>query len=403
MKQIITVVLFNLCSILMNQVIAQTNIEERIPIKIVGNQILVSATVGGEEGSFVLDTRGRLALTESAARKRVINAGPGQLQYQRHGIETLGFAVVQGFLVGESIFARDVRALIIKDQPLLSELKAEGFLGIGSFINHILTIDKKSSSLILSNYYKPDFIKLANRGDFKVDGGNKFILSVVLDGKEIEAQLDLDQVELFKIGQRDKSRFEGFAKKENVSLQIGHSALSVNGVLYSDKEEYSLVGRSILDSGVMAFDVAKGKYYFQSYDENYKVVAVKTAQQTEFQISPGKVNPVTQKYFLEHIYDYRLSNKWKLKGDKPVVIDFWASWCGPCLKMMPVMEELAAKYKDQVLFYKVNIDKEGELKRIFQADAIPLLIFGPNVGTETRDIGADTKEKIEERIMSLLK
>ena len=49
------------------------------------------------------------------------------------------------------------------------------------------------------------------------------------------------------------------------------------------------------------------------------------------------------------------------KGDKPVVIDFWATWCGPCMRLIPEMEKMAEKYKDQVIFLKVNADKEKEL------------------------------------------
>jgi thioredoxin-like negative regulator of GroEL len=70
--------------------------------------------------------------------------------------------------------------------------------------------------------------------------------------------------------------------------------------------------------------------------------------------------------------------------------------------MMPIIEELAEKYKDEVVFYKVNIDKEGELRRVFEANAIPLLIFGPLKGKEVQDIGADSKEKIEARIEAML-
>jgi thioredoxin-like negative regulator of GroEL len=70
--------------------------------------------------------------------------------------------------------------------------------------------------------------------------------------------------------------------------------------------------------------------------------------------------------------------------------------------MMPVMEELAAKYKDQVIFYKVNVDQEGELRQVFEAKAIPMMFFAPVNGEMIKTVGADSKEKAEALIVNQL-
>lgn len=385
-----------------NTAVAQQNTEERIPFKEIDGHIVLKASVGGEEANLLLDTRGRLALTEAAAQKREIVYESSGMNYPRTAIETIGIGSAHGFFIGQGVYAPDVRVMVIGGQEQLQHAQAEGYLGIGSFINQIMTIDKKSRSLILSNYYRPAFIKLGNRADLRVDR-DKFFLTVRLGGQVVEALLDLNQAELFRVGSRDKVRLANhILKKDGISLQIAQTSLPLNEVSVAEEEEYSLVGRSILDKGVISFDVTKGKYYFQSYEENYTPVSIDPVSEEEFAIVAGKVNPISSKDFLKYIYDYRSSDTWKLKGDKPVVIDFWASWCAPCLRMMPIIEELAEKYKDEVVFYKVNIDKEGELRRVFEANAIPLLIFGPLKGKEVRDIGADSKEKIEARIEAML-
>ena len=80
----------------------------------------------------------------------------------------------------------------------------------------------------------------------------------------------------------------------------------------------------------------------------------------------GKVVHVTKSEFVEKIYDYEKNpDKWVYKGNKPAIVDFYADWCGPCRRLSPVLEKLAAKYKDQIVIYKVNTDKERELAAAF--------------------------------------
>lgn len=63
-----------------------------------------------------------------------------------------------------------------------------------------------------------------------------------------------------------------------------------------------------------------------------------------------------------------------LCSDKPVLIDFWASWCGPCRMLSPVISEIADEYGDKVKVCKVNVDQEGDLAAAFHVSSIPTLV-----------------------------
>ena len=63
-----------------------------------------------------------------------------------------------------------------------------------------------------------------------------------------------------------------------------------------------------------------------------------------------------------------------LHSDKPVLIDFWAPWCGPCRMLSPVISEIAEEYGDKVKVCKVNVDDEGELAASFNVMSIPTLV-----------------------------
>lgn len=86
-----------------------------------------------------------------------------------------------------------------------------------------------------------------------------------------------------------------------------------------------------------------------------------------------------------------------LKSDKKVVLDFWATWCGPCKMIAPVLEELAAERQD-IKIGKVDVDTEGELAVRFGVMSIPTLVFFENGEEKNRVIGFHTKEELNELI-----
>ncbi len=90
------------------------------------------------------------------------------------------------------------------------------------------------------------------------------------------------------------------------------------------------------------------------------------------------------------------------KSDKPVVVDVYATWCGPCQQMAPIFEELAKEMSDKFKFAKINIDEERDSAIQFNVSSIPTFLFikdGKVVGRET---GYMNKESLKEKIESLL-
>lgn len=107
--------------------------------------------------------------------------------------------------------------------------------------------------------------------------------------------------------------------------------------------------------------------------------------------------------FLARIADYEKSpGKFEFLGDKPVVIDFYADWCGPCKMLAPVLEEVSEKYAGKVDIYKVNVEQEEELSALFNIRSIPTLAFIPMDGKIQITQGAVGKPQLEEAIEHIL-
>ena len=106
------------------------------------------------------------------------------------------------------------------------------------------------------------------------------------------------------------------------------------------------------------------------------------------------VRYLTTAQFSERIFDYKNNKEWKYKGDKPCIIDFYTTWCGPCKRLAPIMDELSQTYCDKVVFYKVDTERERELAYVFGINSIPQVLYIPKEGQPMLLKGLYPKEDI---------
>jgi catechol 2,3-dioxygenase len=90
-----------------------------------------------------------------------------------------------------------------------------------------------------------------------------------------------------------------------------------------------------------------------------------------------------------------------LKTDKPVVVDFWADWCGPCKMLAPSLEQVAADHRDRVVVAKVNVDESPELAARYDVQSIPTLLYFSGGEVRDRSVGVVSKKDIASRLAAL--
>ena len=110
---------------------------------------------------------------------------------------------------------------------------------------------------------------------------------------------------------------------------------------------------------------------------------------------------LSSKDFNTKVYD--MSHKdMKYLGTKPAIVDFYASWCGPCRAISPILEELANEYKDKIVIYKVDVDASPDLAQAFGIRSIPAVMFIPLKGESKMTVGGRSKDEFKKQIDTIL-
>lgn len=109
-----------------------------------------------------------------------------------------------------------------------------------------------------------------------------------------------------------------------------------------------------------------------------------------------KIQHIDAEKFKKEIFDYKNKTEWDYSGEVPILIDFYATWCGPCKQVAPILEQLQKEYKDKLIIYKVNVDAERELAGVFGVHSMPTFLFIPKKGKPSMAKGALPKETFKQ-------
>ena len=164
----------------------------------------------------------------------------------------------------------------------------------------------------------------------------------------------------------------------------------------------SIFSLSITFSGCKDNDTENSDNTTIVADENSDNTNSDNNSDSDTKITSSKVQNITTEEFKVDIFDYMASSEWKYNGTLPCVIDFYADWCGPCKQVAPIMDELAEEYAGKILFYKLDVDAEGEVASIFGVQSIPSILYIPANGQPQMSVGAMDKEGYKNAIAQVL-
>ena len=126
-------------------------------------------------------------------------------------------------------------------------------------------------------------------------------------------------------------------------------------------------------------------------------IAIFTCQTAKAQ----KVIELTSEEFNKKVYNIEARELVYL-GTQPAIVDFTAIWCGPCRSITPILEDIAKEYKDDIIVYKVDVDKCKDIARAFGISSIPAILYVPSDGEPTMTVGSRNKNRFKEEIHKYL-
>ena len=165
-----------------------------------------------------------------------------------------------------------------------------------------------------------------------------------------------------------------FLYRNNGDIDI-HYTQNIDSIFYS---YYDLEGNRHPEAVTQV--IRGGRYQYKT--PLAEIDSISFTHPDPFQMRrAGKLNPITGKAFRSLVWDYQEHpGQLVFKGERPVVMDYWAPWCGYCMQMMPLVQQLAQEYKGKVDFYKVNTDDEIELSNVLGMTSLPCFYFYPKKG-----------------------
>lgn len=388
----------------------------------VDGKIIVTAMLNGKMANFALDLGGHNTILESELVKYGIKNEKKGYSYEEfvcRNYKPKSSVVVDCITLGNITSKLNANFFVLADEPYLKEIGVIGTLDASLFVPSVLTIDTERKKLTVTAPFRPPYMKLSHRAESEFTVGATITFNVMIGGVACNVVADTWSSAAVSLTPADYTRFSvgqkasknGFVsacfgkdmkadKQFSSAVSFVKTTLNDVAVVENKMLKKSAVGMDFIRNGVISFDTGRGNVYFQPHG----MVVIDDSQilPKDVVIEQGVLNPITAKYFKDNIYDYTKGGEFKSKSDKIYVVDFWATWCGPCMSLLPVMEKLAEKYKDRIIFCKVNADKETELCNAFSVKALPTLFFIPAHGAPIVNIGA-TPEKYIEIIEELLK
>lgn len=111
---------------------------------------------------------------------------------------------------------------------------------------------------------------------------------------------------------------------------------------------------------------------------------------------------ISTQSFQEKIFDFATQNEWNYDNSTPVVLNFFATWCGPCHQFSPTLEDASIKYKDSIKVYKIDIDASPEVPAMFGVRSVPTTVFIRKGEEPALAMGAMNPEALDRAINELL-